>query len=364
MSHSEHVGRRFRRLATAGLVLVTTLALLVPGAAASAEQEGFAPVDRPGPPLTVQDSVLAGALSCSPGVRGAKRDPVLLVPGTGGTPETVFGWNFLPAFKAGGVPYCAVTLPREAVGDIQVAAEYVVHAVRAMHADSGRRVQMLGWSQGAGPAPRWALRWWPDLRPMVNGLIAIDPPNRGSVAANALGCGLVNAMCSPAVWQQRSGSDFVGALNSRAMTFPEVKYTVIYTRIDTLNQPNLNGYAATLPNGPNVRNVALQDVCLSAVALGAEHAQTLGNAVTNELVMDALNHPGAPADPDRIDPAACARLGQPHSDLVAQTLGISNLYGNALTVGIPRDAVDAEPPLRCYVYSSEALPRRCLADEA
>ncbi|WP_134663532.1 MULTISPECIES: triacylglycerol lipase [unclassified Amycolatopsis] len=344
-------------MAPLAVVLAAALAFSVPGHATAAGQGGYAPVDQPGPALTVPESTVDDALSCSPSVRGAKQDPVLLIPGTASNPESVFGWNFLPAFKAEGVPYCAVTLPKDADGDIQTAAEYAVRAIRVMHAESGRKVQILGWSQGAGPVPRWALRWWPDVRPMVNGLIAIDPPNHGSIVANALGCGLVNALCPPAVWQQRVGSKFLDALNSGAMTFPEVQYTVIYTRIDTINEPNIAGQASMLPAAPNVRNIALQDVCLSAAVLGADHGQTLGSAVTYQLVEDALRHPDEPANPSRVDRKICSQLGQPYSNPIAQVSGITNLYANGVVVNLPRDAVDAEPPLRCYVY-----PRGCGAN--
>jgi triacylglycerol esterase/lipase EstA (alpha/beta hydrolase family) len=341
------------------VILAAVLAIVGPGQATALGQGAYAPADQTGPALTVPKSALNSSLSCSRKVRRAKHDPVLLIPGTGGTPESVFGWNFLPAFKAQGIPYCTVTLPHDADGDIQTATEYAVHAVRAMHAESGRRVQVLGWSQGAGPVPRWALRWWPGLRRLVSGVIAIDPPNHGSVAANAFGCGVVNAGCAPAVWQQRVGSNFIDALNSRAMTFPGVQYTVIYTRVDTVNQPNFAEQASELPAAPNVANIALQDICVSAFGLGADHAQTLGSAVTYQIVLDALRHPGRPADPSRIDRSVCQQLGQPYSNPVTQALGITNLYGTAVVVNIPRDAVNAEPTLRCYVYARDARPQTC-----
>jgi putative serine esterase DUF676 len=50
-----------------------------------------------------------------------------------------------------------VTLPGTGMGDIQVAGEYVVYAIRTMHAAYGGRIDIVGHSQG-GMVPRWALR--------------------------------------------------------------------------------------------------------------------------------------------------------------------------------------------------------------
>jgi hypothetical protein len=48
---------------------------------------------------------------------------VLLVPGSGSTPAQEFSWNYEPALTQAGIPWCAVTLPESANGDIQVAGE-------------------------------------------------------------------------------------------------------------------------------------------------------------------------------------------------------------------------------------------------
>src|SRR5581483_11806760 len=92
-----------------------------------------------GPPLDVPRATLAASLSCTANLASAKREPVLLVPGTTQTPEVNFSWNYEPALTARGVPWCAVTLPAHGMGDIQVAAEYVVSALRTMHARTKRK---------------------------------------------------------------------------------------------------------------------------------------------------------------------------------------------------------------------------------
>src|SRR3546814_8807424 len=53
---------------------------------------------------------------------------------------------------------------------MQVSAEYVVNALRRIRADSGRKVAMIGHSQGV-TVPRWALKWWPSARDAVDDFV-------------------------------------------------------------------------------------------------------------------------------------------------------------------------------------------------
>jgi len=109
--------------------LAIVLALLaLPGSAAAGT--AYAPANRPGPRLDVARARLAAALRCSVSLAHSRREPVLLVPGTELTPPPNFSWNYEPALAAAGFPYCTVTLPEHANGDIQTAAEYVVYAIR------------------------------------------------------------------------------------------------------------------------------------------------------------------------------------------------------------------------------------------
>jgi triacylglycerol esterase/lipase EstA (alpha/beta hydrolase family) len=141
-----------------GTLLVTATALLAPATAGAIT---YAPVDQPGPPLSVPQSALDASLLCHGNLSVPGPGPVLLVPGTGENPPHNFGWNYEPAFTKLGIPWCAVTLPDNALGDIQVAAEYVVNGIRTMHAQAGRPISLIGHSQG-GMVPRWAFRFWPD----------------------------------------------------------------------------------------------------------------------------------------------------------------------------------------------------------
>ena len=76
-------------------------------------------------------------------------------------------------------------MPMHTLNDIQVAAEYLVHAIRRMHRLSGRRIAVMGHSQG-GMSMRWALRFWPDTRPMVDDVIGFAGSNHGTTGGG--GC--------------------------------------------------------------------------------------------------------------------------------------------------------------------------------
>jgi hypothetical protein len=189
--------------------------------------------------------------------------PVLLVPGTTLDPETNFDWNYEPALRARHRPYCTVALPGDAMGDIQVAAEYVVSALRTMHERADRRIQVVGFSQG-GMVPRWALKYWPDTRELVRSVIGLDPSNHGSLDADAV-CALA---CAPAFWQQRPDSRFTTALNAGPETYPGISYTQIYSYSDEVVVPNLPPAASSElhTGGGDIANIAVQQVCPGHVA--------------------------------------------------------------------------------------------------
>lgn len=314
--------------------------------AASAAE--FAPVDRPGPPLSVPAEDLAASLRCSGGLAGASREPVLLVPGTTLTPKVNFSWNYARVLAGAHWPYCTVTLPGHAMADIQVAGEYEVYAIRAMHRATGRKVQVVGFSQG-GMLGRWALRFWPDTRAMVDDLVGLDPSNHGTLDAYPV----CTAGCAPAFWQQQTRSRFLAALNSHQETFPGISYTQIYTPTDEVVTPNLGPAASSsLHTGDGrIANISVQRVCPVHVA---EHL-TMGSSdpVGYALVRDALMHPG-PADPARVSRTVCAELLMPGVNPATYPTNFAGLTTTAATQVVAYPHVAAEPPLRPYVFASSA----------
>ena len=341
------MGSSWRAVAAGAAVAAAFACLAVPSAASA---QSYAPVGTPGPPLSVPASQLAASLDCSPGLAGATSEPVLLVPGTGVTPEKNFSWNWIPALDALGKQWCTVELPGSSMQDIQIAGEHVVNAIRAMNAATGRRVDVLGHSQG-GMVPRWALRFWPDTRGMVDDQIGMAPSNHGTDTAGPLCAG--PGGCAAAAWQQRSGSEFIKALNSFQETFVGVDYTAIYTHNDTVVTPNLDdtGSSSLRPgDGPNITNVAVQDICPLDPA---DHlaAGTSSNTVY-ALAIDAMDNPG-PADPARV-PAVptCATPLMPGVNPLTHAADAADAGQHLLNSYATAPRIAAEPPLACYVFAA------------
>jgi hypothetical protein len=314
--------------------------------AGSAGAVSYAPVITPGPPLRVSQAQLDASLTCNGNVAGSAKAPVLLVPGTTVTPQTNYGWNWEPALTALGVPWCAVELPGKTMEDIQMAGEYVAGEIRAMHARAGRKIDVVGHSQG-GMSPRWALRWWPDTRAMVDDLVAFAPTNHGTIVAGPL----CIPDCAPAIWQQRDNSDFVTALNSGQETFHGVSYSDIYSHTDEIVIPNFdsNGSSSLHGGDGEIANVALQDVCPLDVS---EHL-LIGTVdpVAYALAIDAMTHTG-PANPSRISSGVCSKLTMPGVNPLTLATDFTSLnlaIGSTLAT-FPH--VPAEPKLACYVTGS------------
>lgn len=307
----------------------------------------FAPVDRPGPELSVPREKLDQALSCTENVADADRSVVLLVHGTTLTPGSNFSWNWFRALDALGRPYCAVTMPDNAMSDAQVSAEYVVHAIRTIHRESGHTVQILGHSQG-GTEPRFALRFWPDLRAMVEDYVAFAATNHGSIALDASFCAVP---CAPAMWQQTLNSKYTQAINSYQETFAGISYTQIYSVSDQFVQPNLDDTGTTsLRTGDgDIANIAVQDVCPTTVN---DHISVgTYDPVAYALAIDALDHDG-PADPSRIPSSVCAEQFMPGVNPVQFPADLARTYsmiGEQLTL-YPK--VDEEPPLAAYTLAT------------
>jgi hypothetical protein len=343
----------FAGLCAAAVLLASALVGGGPAGAAG----GYAPLDRPGPALSVATATLRAALRCSGNLAGGSLEPVLLNPATGVTPDENYSWNYERAFTAQHRPWCAVTMPFHTLGDIQTAGDYLVYAIRTMHAAAHRRIAVLGHSQG-GMSMRWALRFWPDTRKMVDDVIGMAGSNHGTVVLGA--CSAGHTSCPPADWQQSSKANFIAALNSGAETFAGISYTEIFTHTDEVVVPNSTDATSSsaLHTGAGaISNVATQDIC----PLDLDEHLTVGtiDPVAYALVMDALNHAG-PAVRSRIGRTVCLRLYQPGVNPLNVQNYLQVLAGapGLLSVSLPdvnlvgAPEVPAEPPLRCYVLAS------------
>ena len=330
-----------RRLAP--IVAATAFVLLVHSA--PAEGERFAPPSRPGPPLSEPAQALADSIECSEDPVAGERW-VLLIHGTGADSEINWSWNHIPALDGLGIPWCTVDLPLGGTGDLQLNAEYVVNAIRVVHRRSGRRIGIIGHSQG-GMSPRWAFRFWPDTRRLVADLVGYAPPNHGSQSADRT-CER-DGPCTPSTHQYRTDSRFNAALNSFTETFGGISYTNVYSHTDFIATPNQDDSGTTsLHSGKGlITNVAIQDIC---PAQTTEHLGLAYDAVAWALAIDALTHPG-PAVESRIPPSVCAELVMPGvnpATFAADVARAAALYATSPSV----PDVSSEPGLRCYTLAA------------
>jgi triacylglycerol lipase len=322
--------------------LVACLALIAAMAAPTASAG-----PTPGPKLKTPRSELQQALTCSGDLSTAERKPVLLVHGTFADSAINWSWNYKQALPARGEPACTVDLPDLAAGDIQVSTEYVVYAIRTMASESGRKVAIIGHSQG-GLEARWALRWWPDLRHKVSDVIMLATPNHGSAFPDGL-C-TSPGVCAASLYQMRSDSSFLAALNHGRDAIGGVSFTSIVTDDDHVfvlpDQGMLGGHSHL------ISNVALQDedLCPDHHFQPAElaHVSLAFDGVAYAVVVDALDHRG-PADLSRIDPAACNQATMPGVTLNEAYAKLGE-YAATLTylLGPNGPKAAGEPSLACY----------------
>jgi hypothetical protein len=222
----------------------------------------YPPLNQPGPSYSVPRANLSENLKCYLGEKHRRRW-ILFLPGSTEEVHELYSWNWMRIMDKKQWPYCTLQLPEKGLGDLQVAAEYIVYAVRKMYKNATKekekgirrktRINIIGHSLG-GTLPRFALRFWPDIRHMVYQLIAFGPTNHGTNMANKA-CNLVR--CPISVTQQRINSSFLCALNSYQETFDSIKYTNILSKFDEIVRP----VESSEINEKDVRNIYIQDIC-------------------------------------------------------------------------------------------------------
>ena len=304
------------------------------------------------PPLETDQAKLDAGLMCTAFTHPDK-PPVLLVHGTFTNGPEQYDWTYLPLLANRGFDVCAVTYPDRGLGDQQISAEYVVNALRKIHAATGRKVAMIGHSQGAG-MPRWALKWWASAREAVDDFVLQAGPNHGTTVSEPVpGQGGIPIVGEPpAFWQFAPDSKFVAAVNKDDETPGDISYTSLYSITDELVQPATPVPTAALDFGkdnPNVANINLQNVCPGHIV---DHV-TIGTTDTLAfaLTLDAITHPG-PADFQRAGGAGlCAMLPiDPNAIFTPANLQafLTTLQAD-IANGLPAVALTmSEPPLKPY----------------
>ncbi len=275
-------------LALAGLAVLALSAAPAPAGAAS-------------PKLTVAPAELKAALHCHGALAGTKKQPIMLVTGTGASGEEAYAIG-KGAFEAYGHPVCDVDFPNHTTADIQDSVQYLVYGIREEARRAGRRIAVIGISQG-GLLPRVALTYWPDLRGKVTDVIAAAGTQHGTKAGS--GCSAAKP-CTPAGWQQRAGSKFLKALNAQADETPgRTAWTTVRSATDEVVQPQFGPHPTSSLKGAT--NIRIQSVCPGRKVT---HIGTALDSVTFAAFKDALSHAG-PAKVSRLPKDVCAR---PYAD--------------------------------------------------
>lgn len=302
------------------------------------------------PPLETSPELLAKSLHCTDYTHPEK-PPVLLVHGTFTAGFEQYEWTYIPLLVERGFDVCTITYPDRGFGDMQISAEYVVYALRRMRAESGRKVAMIGHSQGAS-MPRWALNFWPSARNAVSDFVLQAGPNHGTSNSPALPLLPALTGMPEAIYQFAPGSQFSTVVNQGDETPGDIDYSNLYTQFDELVQPVTPIPTAALDwqgGNPKVANILLQTLCAGRFV---DHV-TIGltDRLTFELTLDAISNPG-PANIERAGGAVLCGMADIVPDQISSPAAASALFsilqqepGN----GAPSLHLAAqEPPLKPY----------------
>lgn len=282
--------RLIRPLAALSLAVAATL---VPGTAAQAADAAAAP------------SRGWNDYSCEPS--SAHPRPVVLVHGT--FANSVDNWLGLAPYLVNR-GYCVYSLDYgqlpgvaffNGLGPIDRSAQQLDAFVdRVLAATGAAEADLVGHSQG-GMMPRYYLKFLGGAAE-VNALVGIAPSNHGTTL-NGLtrlldhfpGAGDLLSTATPALADQVVGSPFLTKLNAGGDTVPGVTYTVLATRYDEVVTP----YRSQFLDGPNVRNIVIQDLC--ALDLSEHAAIGLLDRIAFHEVVNAL-------DPAHATPTTCLSI--------------------------------------------------------
>jgi hypothetical protein len=314
-------------------LLATALALLV----------GAAPAAAAEPKLSEPAGKLRQALVCEGKLGPERPAPILFSTGTGSNgPE---GLSVIEgALKRLGRPICYTSYPAFATGDIQIAAEYMVYAIRRVHRRAGQPIAIYGISQGA-LIPRGALTFWPSLRQKVADVVAVAGTQHGTSSLDLASrlCGDEKG-CVAAAWQQAAGSKFQRALNrpGRDETPGRTSWTTVRTLTDEVVTPQDGPDPTSALRGAS--NIVIQDVCPGR---STSHLLSYADSVAIAALRDAITHRGA-ARVSRLPATVCDTPYGPGIDAAAlQLVGeLGSSYLAQRMAGLPH--LLSEPRVRRY----------------
>lgn len=323
------------RIARSVVAVFLSLGVVAAGAVVVSSAMAPAAADEPGPPLTVPESNLAAAVWCDSGAMSGSRQAVLLIHGTGSTPDEAWSWNYENALPAAGYGVCTVTLPNRALGNFTTSAEYAVYAARYAYQHSGHKIAIVGHSQG-GLMAGWIAKFWPDVADHATDIISMAGDFHGTALANGL---CTTGSCALIAWQMAMGSHVTNAASTAPLPTGPSFTSIGTTHTDEAVYPQ--PYVSTLAGA---KTIMVQDICPNRVV---DHGLLLSDAVAYSLVLDALTHAG-PADPTRINPLTCGQTSMPGTDPVKSAQFANTVVSLSLDLINATAWVNSEPPLPAY----------------
>lgn len=262
------------------------------------------------------------------------RGVVLLVPGTGSTPDESYSWGYEHALAADGFATCTVALPDTGLGSFTRAAVRVRKAIRLTWLLADHRIAVIGHSQGAA-LPVWAARFWKGSAKRVTDVVGLAGPFNGTQFANNL---CAAGQCATLAWQLRQGSKHVAALRHAPLP-RRTSVTSIYSRYDEIVSP-----AENASHLPGAANFLLQHICVNDPS---EHGLILGDPLAYALALDAITHRG-PAKASRLASTICGETFIPGIDLASSYVFLQSVARFTAGLSDPTRWVGAEPPLPRY----------------
>jgi triacylglycerol lipase len=247
------------------------------------------------------------------------------------------------AFDAAGHPVCDLDFPDFTTADIQISVQYLVYAIRREYREGGRKIAIVGISQG-GLLPRFALTYWPSLRRKVSDVLAAAGTQHGSNVVGPAGPCSASNPCPPAIWQQAARSHLLTALGRQPVEAPgPTAWTTVRSATDEAVQPQTGPHPTSALRGAT--NVLIQAVCPGRTT---SHIGTAFDSVTFAAFLDAISHRG-PAKVSRLPGDVCSHPYAPglnEATTEAFLKGAGGLIASQ-EAGVPR--VPKEPKVLPYV---------------
>ncbi|KAA8649542.1 uncharacterized protein ATNIH1004_002213 [Aspergillus tanneri] len=323
------------------LSVLWTLSTATPAAIPEFVFDGDAPYNIPA-------DALRASLTCPNGTPNSNDKPVLLVHGTGSTGNESWGRGFVPALAETGMKACFTNL-RETEDTANsalvafLAADLFLLFSKSIYV--GRPIAAIGHSQGS-PNIQWALRFFPSTRnaDVTRAFIAMSPDFAGvGFDGIAAFCDIIDGVrfCTPSLWQQAAGSNFMKALNggSHGINRAYVPTTIVWSRTDEIVVPP---YQNSRLSGAVM--IAAQDLCPLRVV---GHLLMTIDAAGFAIALDALNNDGH-ANVSRIDESVCRNFLAPgmNPTLASLTEAGTNDIVKGFLLGGPK--TKEEPALLPY----------------